>query len=147
MSLSLLNPTQDSYNFDILFYKSPQPMWIFDSNTLFFLEVNDAAISTYGYSKDEFLNMTIKDIRPVENYGDISKVQWLGENTHTLESRHNYKSGEIINVEVTTFPFSFQQKAGRLAYVRNITTKKKRESLLEYLNMAGEELGLTKYQR
>lgn len=118
-------------------------MWIFDRNTLFFLEVNDAAIARYGYSKEEFLSMTIRDIRPVENYEDLSNVLSLGESTNTLETRHSYKSGEIINVEVTTFPFNFQQKEGRLAYVRDITTKKKRESLLEYLKIAGEELGLT----
>src|SRR6058998_528116 len=49
--------------YGILFQDNPQPMWVFDSETLAFLDVNDAAIQHYGYSRDEFLGMTIKDIR------------------------------------------------------------------------------------
>ena len=42
-------------------------MWIYDLETLFFPEVNHSAIAHYGYSREEFLNMTLKDIRPVED--------------------------------------------------------------------------------
>ncbi|MCX6221188.1 MAG: PAS domain S-box protein [Bacteroidia bacterium] len=50
-----------------LFANNPQPMWIYDLETLAFLEVNQVAINHYGYSKEEFLSMTIKDIRPAED--------------------------------------------------------------------------------
>ena len=51
----------------MLFEASPTPMWVYDADTLAFLAVNDAAIRHYGYSRDEFLAMTIKDIRPPED--------------------------------------------------------------------------------
>jgi PAS domain S-box-containing protein len=51
----------------MLFGSNPQPMWVFDIETLRFLEVNDAAIRHYGYSRDEFLSMTILDILPPED--------------------------------------------------------------------------------
>jgi PAS domain S-box-containing protein len=57
---------QNEQKCKILFEKNPQPMWIYDLSTLRFLEVNDAAVLQYGYSRDEFLSMTIKDIRLAE---------------------------------------------------------------------------------
>ena len=63
-----------------LFYCHPDPMWIYDRETLRFLDVNDAAIAKYGYSRDEFLAMTIKDIRPKE------EVPGLLENIASLVS-------------------------------------------------------------
>jgi PAS domain S-box-containing protein len=49
----------------VLFDSNPHPMWVFDVETLAFLAVNDAAVRLYGYSRDEFLGMTIKEIRPL----------------------------------------------------------------------------------
>lgn len=118
-------------------------MWIFDCSTLRFLEVNDAAVNTYGYSKEEFLEMSILDIRLRENYSDVNYINLLDTETHTIETRHIYKNKELVDVLVTTFPFSLKGVKSRLAYVGNVTTKKKRESLLEFLNKAGEELSLT----
>lgn len=51
----------------ILFENHPLPMWIYDLKSLAFLEVNDAAVEKYGYSRAEFRKMTIKDIRPRED--------------------------------------------------------------------------------
>ena len=51
----------------MLFEASPTPMWVYDAETLAFLAVNDAAVRHYGYSREEFLAMTIKDIRPPED--------------------------------------------------------------------------------
>ena len=54
-----------------LFENNPQPMWIYDIYTLCFLEVNNAAIAKYGYSRDEFSKMNIKDIRPHEDVNSL----------------------------------------------------------------------------
>ena len=54
-----------------LFELNPQPMWIYDLETLQFLDVNHAAVDHYGYSRDEFLGMTLKDIRPVEKIANL----------------------------------------------------------------------------
>jgi PAS domain-containing protein len=51
----------------ILFESNPQPMWVFDSETLEFLAVNQAAMRHYGYSIEEFLRMTLRDLRPAED--------------------------------------------------------------------------------
>src|SRR5437870_2089863 len=56
---------------ELLFQANPQPMWVYDVETLAFLAANDAACKKYGYTRDEFLRMTIKDIRPPE---DLSRL-------------------------------------------------------------------------
>ena len=53
-------------NYRLLFDNNPRPMWVYDTDSLAFLAVNDAAIEKYGYSREEFLSMTLKDIRPKE---------------------------------------------------------------------------------
>ena len=57
--------TEEGYR--LLFESNPHPMWIYDRDTLAFLAVNDAAVHDYGYTRGEFLAMTIKDIRPPED--------------------------------------------------------------------------------
>ena len=54
-----------------LFRQNPHPMWVFDAETLAFLDVNEAAVQHYGYSRGEFLAMRITDIRPSEDVGDL----------------------------------------------------------------------------
>ncbi|MFZ0998081.1 MAG: PAS domain-containing protein, partial [Candidatus Sulfotelmatobacter sp.] len=63
-----------------LFDNNPHPTWVFDRETLRFLAVNDAAVHQYGYSRDEFLAMTLKDIRPPEDVPAlVETVKNLGE--------------------------------------------------------------------
>lgn len=97
-------------SFQLLFEHNPQPMWMYDAATLRFLAMNHAAVAKYGYSRDEFLQMTIADIRPPEDVpallasvgGPRPALQ------HAGEWRHRYKDGRIIDVEVTshTIPFA-----------------------------------------
>src|SRR5512145_2117765 len=80
----------------------PVPMWIYDLQTLAFLEVNNAAINQYGYSKEQFLSMNLKDIRPEE---DIEALLNDVKNTsYRLHKegiwRHKRKNGEIIIVAI-----------------------------------------------
>lgn len=115
-----------------LFANNPQPMWIFDVDTLQFLEVNDKAIQHYGYSREEFLSMTIKDIRPPEevalmkellvdkNGGDQSYESW----------RHIKKNGEIIYVEINFKEVEFQGKKARHVLVNDITKRRMAENAL-----------------
>ena len=57
-----LRKSEERYRY--LFENNPHPMWVYDRKTLAFLDVNEAAIAKYGYSRQEFLKMTIVDIRP-----------------------------------------------------------------------------------
>jgi len=84
-----------------LFHLSPLPMWVYDLGTFDFLDVNDAAIKKYGYTKEEFLKMTIKEIWPVEDYpifdqGVYSFDQYK-ENFKKRYLRHQKKNGKIID--------------------------------------------------
>lgn len=86
-----------------LFNLSPTPMWVYDTRTLCFLDANEAAIKAYGYSKEEFLAMTLKDIRLEEDMAELEKV--LDEAVkaggfYQFVTRHVKKNGEVIFVDV-----------------------------------------------
>lgn len=115
----------DSSSFTgFLFDNNPQPMWIYDVDSLRFLEVNNSALIKYGYTKEEFLNMTIKDIRPEEDV-DLLVLDLLKTNSEISLSnniwRHVLKSGEIIYVEINSHRISFNNCKARLVTARDIT--------------------------
>jgi PAS domain S-box-containing protein len=97
-----------------LFEKSPLPMWVFDISTLCFLDVNTAAIVHYGFSKDEFLAMTVVDILAPE---DVSLVK--NENTF----RHVKKNGQLIHVEIESNQMEFKGILSRLVLSHDITER------------------------
>jgi len=112
-----------------LFHHSPLPMWVFSETTLGFLEVNDAAIARYGYSRDELLSMTLKDIRPPEDLEALDS--WLNrapsDRTNAPEWRHKYKDGRVVDVEVYGHPIEFGGQPARLVVVIDITARKTAE--------------------
>lgn len=99
-----------------LFESNPHPMWVFDEKTLCFLAVNDAAVEHYGYTRDEFLAMTVKEIRPPEEVpallADIARKRPGLD--HAGIWRHRKKDGTPITVEITSHAVEF---AGRPAVV------------------------------
>ncbi len=116
-----------------MFDNNPQPMWMYDLDTLEILEVNKAVIEKYGYSKDELLNMTIKDIRPKE---DIPALLQDIEKTKTTmnpagEWKHLKKNGEIINVEITSHSVRYNNRNVRHVMVNDITERKRIENNLK----------------
>ena len=87
-------------HFRHLFEKNPLPMWVCDAKTLCFLEVNAAAILRYGHSREEFLQMSITDIRPPEDVPELLHAldsYRLGPG-YSREWRHRVKDGTIIDV-------------------------------------------------
>jgi PAS domain S-box-containing protein len=99
----------------------PVPMWIFDQQTLQFLDVNDEAVAVYGYSRPEFLRMTILDIRPIE---DVSKIvaktmhpRNRGPSAHELW-RHRAKNGAEFEVEINTMELLYEGRAAELVVVK-----------------------------
>ncbi|HNB26899.1 MAG TPA: PAS domain S-box protein [Alphaproteobacteria bacterium] len=115
-----------------LFDRNPMPMWVFDPATLRFLDVNAAAIAHYGYSRDEFLAMTIADIRPPE---DVAKLRAnlaglsLG-NKHIGLWRHRLKSGALIEADVTWLPLTLDGQQRVLAVVHDVTRHASAEAAL-----------------
>jgi PAS domain S-box-containing protein len=112
-----------------IFYKSPLPKWIYDPASLYFLDVNEAAIRHYGYSQEEFLNMTIKEIRPKE---DIALLLDDLRNTPETDIRHGNwrhitRDGEIIIVETTAHSVNYNGRTTRLVVANDITERIKAE--------------------
>jgi PAS domain S-box-containing protein len=120
--------------YKLLFYSNPLPMWTYDLETLQILTVNDAAINHYGYSEDEFLSMTIKDIRPAEDVINLLElVQKRKSLGHCKQlSRHLKKNGELILVELSTH--ILQDSNHVLVVAQDITSKIKAEQELKQSN-------------
>jgi len=115
-----------------LFEGNPHPMWVYDIKTLRFLAVNDAAVRHYGYSCEEFLSMTIKDIRPVEDVPLlVDTIATLGSGlSHTGKWRHRKKDGTIINVEIMSHGIPFGTHTARFVLLNDVTeTQKTLEAL------------------
>ena len=126
----LLRENEKKYHY--MFANNPQPMWIYDLETLAFLEVNSAAIQHYGYTREEFLSMTLKDIRPREDIPALLKDVELTRKTLNPagEWRHLKKNGEIINVEIISHSITFNGRPARHVLVHDITERKQAEEKL-----------------
>jgi PAS domain S-box-containing protein len=117
-----LQSLKDTYS--DLFHLNPLPMWVYDLKTFKFLDVNDAAMQHYGYSKAEFLSMTIRDIRSGQ---DVSTLEDIITNEvkfgkhHSYEARHRKKSGEYILVNVTGNALRYGQTEARIVVAIDVT--------------------------
>lgn len=108
-----------------LFNHSPLPMWIFDLKTLRFLNVNEAACEHYGFSHDEFMTMTIKDIRPESEIPQMESLLTKAIQTTNASflglMKHRKKNGEIIQVKLKTSQVNFEGRVGILVTAVDIT--------------------------
>lgn len=123
-----LNQSEKKYR--LVFEENPLPLWIFDADTLDYIDVNEAAIQHYGYSREEFLKMKISDIRPK---GDTKKlidsVKLNSKGTLGLTQwSHVKKNGELIEVEISSNPISIDGKDYRLTLANDITVRKQLEA-------------------
>lgn len=123
-----------------LFKQNPYPMWIYDLETLRFLAVNEAALVIYGYTESEFLEMTIKDIRPPD---DVPSVVSSTENIrHNFNEgyhwpgtwRHTKKNGQHLYVDVSSHEIIFNDKKAELVLAYDVTEKVMQEQQLQALN-------------
>lgn len=107
------------------FEASPQPMWVFDTQTLEFLSVNDAAVMHYGYSREEFMALTVRDICTAEDLPLLMETlrQYEFEPVKEILRRHRRKNGEIIDVELSTHALSWNGRPARVAIVYDVTSR------------------------
>ncbi len=126
-------------------------MWVFRLSDLRFVEVNDSAIEHYGYSREEFLAMTIAEIRPQEDVARLIRhIQTLPREGHaTRESlgwRHRLKNGQVIDTEIHSQPIRFQGEAARLVVAIDVSRQMRNERALieseEHLRLAVESANL-----
>ncbi|GAA4323450.1 PAS domain S-box protein [Flaviaesturariibacter amylovorans] len=107
-----------------LFESNPMPMWIFDRNTLRFLEVNAMAVAHYGYSAAEFATMTILDIRPPEDHGRLLQVTQAPRSGERLQQgvwTHLLRDGRRIFVEVISHSIEYNGRPAVLVLAKDIT--------------------------
>lgn len=117
-----LRDSEERYR--LLFESTPQPIWVYNEDTLHFLAVNEAATRIYGYTREEFLSMTISDIRARE---DIPTLMIKNDPTDLVISspwRHKTKDGRTIYVEISSHPVVFDGKNSKLVIVNDVTERK-----------------------
>jgi hypothetical protein len=125
----------------MLFEANPHPMWVYDAATLEFLAVNAAAVEHYGYTRQEFLGMTIVKIRPAQDEKEIRDVvaSLDPSRPHKGIYRHLLKSGEAIDVEVISDKLDFAGRQARLVLAHDITERKRAEDEVHRLNTELEQ--------
>jgi diguanylate cyclase (GGDEF)-like protein/PAS domain S-box-containing protein len=114
-----------------LFEGNPLPMWVYDFETLRFIEVNQAAERHYGYTRGEFLTMSIADIRPADELPRMREaLDGLPPHSEGHIFRHRKKDGSIIEAEVTSFEFESAGRRARLVIAVDVTERRSAEQLL-----------------
>src|SRR4051812_22239089 len=115
-----------------LFELSPQPAWVYDLETLRFLDVNAAATSAYGWTRDEFLAMTLRDIRPPSERARAEEVLRNLDSTERVQatSVHRTKSGQIRRVQITSYPLELDGHRARMVLVDDVTERLAAEQAL-----------------
>jgi two-component system, cell cycle sensor histidine kinase and response regulator CckA len=123
-------------SYRLLFEANPNPMWVYDSETLRFLAVNDAAIHTYGYTRTEFLTMAIEDIRPPEERDRLHRLlkTSLPSDAHGLNLsgiwRHRRKDGSLFDAEITSEDHVFEGRPARIVMALDVTERYEAEQAL-----------------
>ena len=124
-------------SFRALFAANPLPMWVYDVETLRFVEVNRAAITHYGYSRRDFRRMTILDIRPPEEAArlrdHLGLIDDIGVRTAGIW-RHRKQDGTLIDVLVRSHALKVRGRASVLAVAEDVTERLAAERALKLLN-------------
>ncbi len=108
----------------LLFQGNPHPMWVFDLETLKILEINEAAVQHYGYARDEFLKMSLADLRAGEFAGQL-KSALPDANASGLVWRHRRKDGTTMDMEVVWSPLAFHGKLAALTMATDVTVRRR----------------------
>jgi len=123
---------QSEARYHLLFDSNPHPVWVYDLQTLGILDVNHSAVQNYGYSREEFLSLTIKDIRPPEDVPALLESTMKAPRDVEAAGvwKHRKKDGALIDVEITSHPLVYGGKNARLVVATDVTTRKKAEEAL-----------------
>ena len=131
---------ESAARFRELFERNPLPMWVYAPDTLHFLAVNDAAVRHYGWTRDEFLAMTLDDVRPADARGlpaqhlePLRAAAWRGHG-HATSVVHRTKDGRRCDVEVTADAVTFDGRTARLALLHDVTERIAAERALHASN-------------
>lgn len=126
--------------FRIFFENNPIPTWVFDLESCQFLEVNNAAINHYGYSREEFLTMNIMDLRSPEDTESLQEALETikTRESNTAEGRHWLKDGTIIDVHLSWHNLDYDNRSAVLVVAQDITESKRANEELRQAKEAAE---------
>ncbi|PSB44128.1 histidine kinase [filamentous cyanobacterium Phorm 6] len=141
-----LRASEERYK--LLFKHNPHPMWVYDLETLEFIAVNQAAIHHYGYTREEFLDMTVADIYPPQELPrllqNISQVD--ADIDFASLWQHQKKDGTIIDVQITSYALIFDSRNAELVLAHDVTDRLQAEGELYQAKEAAEAANLAKSQ-
>ncbi|HEY0733798.1 MAG TPA: histidine kinase N-terminal 7TM domain-containing protein [Herpetosiphonaceae bacterium] len=125
-----LRESEERYR--LLFESNPNPMWVYDHETLAFLTVNEEAVRTYGYSRDEFLRMRLTDLLPEHGVSVLIKPQIQADGTTQMAGiwQHRKKDGSLIDVEIRSHALSFAGRAAQAILANDVTARRQAEQAL-----------------
>jgi len=130
-SEQILRQREEQYR--LLFESHPEPAWVYDVDTIRFLAVNDAAVRKYGWTREEFLMMTLLQIRPAEEAPLL--LDSVRDNpagfSETRDWRHLLRDGSLIDVEIASAPLVFASREARLVVARDVTLQREAERSLQ----------------
>jgi two-component system cell cycle sensor histidine kinase/response regulator CckA len=118
--------------FRLLFSHTPLPMWVFDTETLRFLQVNEAATKQYGYSEEEFRHLSVRDIRPDGNEASFHAhvAEWRQDGRHHGHWRHKDKAGRSFEVDVVSHKLEYAGRSVRLVVAQDVSERQLLEGQL-----------------
>jgi PAS domain S-box-containing protein len=119
----------DDIGYKLLFDQHPSPMWVMERESGAFLDVNQAAIAHYGWSRAEFLAKHLQDIRPPEDVPRLKRhfAEHPADRPYQGRWRHRIANGTLIQVEVTSSAVQFAGRACRLVMIRDVTALERTE--------------------
>ena len=141
----------------LFFDEHPNPMLIYDFETLEILEVNQSAVQKYGYSRDEFRDLSIEDIRPPEDipilHEELQKIEERPKEMNSGTFRHRTKDGKILNVQISSQKFPMQDRKARVAHINDLTDMIQLKNEMEEAyhdqqhHIDNNPLGMVKYDK
>lgn len=117
----------------MLFESSPLPMWVLDDRSLRFLAANDAALRLYGYTRDEFLSMSVADLRRADERRDFLRNE-AGGTVYRGVFRHARKTGEPLDIDGVGHLVEWRGRRARLVVINDITERVRTQQALERVN-------------
>ncbi len=131
------NPSDDAaqklqLSYRLLFERNPLPMWVYDAQTLGMLAVNDAALAQYGYSKQEFVGLTLLDLLHADDAAQLAQSLQLplDQQSTPRRWRHRSRSGELLEVETVTEELEFDGIHAHVMLVKDVTEQRRAEQRL-----------------
>ncbi len=117
-------------HFRVIFGAHPQPMWIFDHDTLAFRDVNDAAVQHYGWTRDEFLSMTIMDLLAPEDMAPLPTSEHDAPRGEAALAHHQRRDGTLLDMELVSHELELGGRRARVVLATDITDRARTRAAL-----------------